>query len=449
MIVSRKQPTVLLPGLLLAASVGFIAVGLGVHPPSPQVLYFDEKGSAPAYNSDYLQCLSIVGYWTNADVNPSAQGTSPGEPDSAEQSIITQAAAVASPLVAGGSYMTPTYASEVTQVIQSGCQQSYGGLTAGTPTSPSVSPTASQSPGVTSTFDFASAVWAQAPDDDVQLMRACGNDSAARCRALILRLGGSEEAADFFEERGLFLVGTYPAGPVDIGFVSGPLGANYVASPLILGSTHEVVAPDDEIADLSPKDRTYRKLLDAYPNLMLLPSEVLVEPPVVLDDGGSEVTYQYPLYEGCHACDWIGAARFTFEFAPDGSFLRASPAETCGGWDAILNLGAPYCPTSIDTSTPIETLASNPKQAVALLLAAWEGGNPLDASRVASSGAIEVLWSLPATSPDIAAGECSESHVWGGREYSCFLALGDSNCCLSALVAKAETGYFVAALVGD
>lgn len=308
------------------------------------------------------------------------------------------------------------------------------------PPSPSVAPSTTPSP-----LDFATAVWPQAADQDVaaRLFKACGNQAAPRCRSLILRSGGSEEAADFFEQNGLFLTGTYPAGSVDIGFVSGPLGANYVASPLVLSDSAGAISPNDELADMSPSDRAYRKLLKAYPDLMLFQSEVRLETPVVLDDGSTELTYQYPLYDGCHACGQPGSARFTLKFSPEGAFEGSQPAETCGVAALYEGLPVPFCPAAtVDLSTPERTLAPTPRQAVIQLIEAWEAGDMEAASEVASAQPVDFLWAQPATT-SLEVGKCITRGL--AEEFGCSLS---GLLYGGAVVAETSDGYYVA-LVGQ
>jgi hypothetical protein len=65
-----------------------------------------------------------------------------------------------------------------------------------------------------------------AADRDVSAALLARCRTFRRCRNAILDLGDSEAAADFYGETALFLIDTYPAGPVAIGFVTGPIGAN-------------------------------------------------------------------------------------------------------------------------------------------------------------------------------------------------------------------------------
>jgi hypothetical protein len=60
---------------------------------------------------------------------------------------------------------------------------------------------------------------AAAADRDVSAALLARCRTFRRCRNAILDLDDSEAAADFYGETDLFLIDTYPAGPVAIGFV--------------------------------------------------------------------------------------------------------------------------------------------------------------------------------------------------------------------------------------
>jgi hypothetical protein len=85
-------------------------------------------------------------------------------------------------------------------------------------------PSASPSLTPATELGFEAALWPHVSDERIQaqLLDGCLDPNAA-CRDLILELGGSEAAADFYERTNTFLVALYPAGPVQVAFVSGPL----------------------------------------------------------------------------------------------------------------------------------------------------------------------------------------------------------------------------------
>ena len=286
-------------------------------------------------------------------------------------------------------------------------------------------------------LDYEAAVWSGAADQHTttRLYRLCPE----RCRKVILRLGRSEAAAEFYDETESVLVGVYPAGPVEVGFVVGPLGTNFGYSPFILGSDPSPLMPDDAVSGIVPHDPSYRDLLGVYPDMMVWGYDAVVEPPVATEDGGVKVTYQYPLHDdGSHAGMWVGAARITFTFGADGSLEKVRPAETCEGW---------YCPGTIDVSSPQETSAATPKEAVSMLVAAWRNDDKVAAAEVASADAIEFMWGLPSRSPDVAAGRCWKSESW--EEYQCGLGdfMDDGTGVWGvpgATVLESSSGFFVA-----
>jgi len=285
-------------------------------------------------------------------------------------------------------------------------------------------------------------VWPAAADDDIQaaLLKPCKTKTSARCREAIVDLGGSEAAADFHRETNLFLIDTYPAGPVAIGFVTGPIGANYAAGPVLVSDPWRIIVPDDEVAGMTPSDELFFQMTSRNPDLQVWPSEPTVEPPNVLESGGSAVTFQYEILDGCHACDWLGSARFTLSFDAAGELLGAKARATCGNYDAIVNFGAPYCPATIDESAPESSPAESPREATEMLVDAWRAGDVEQASAVAMQGVVDFMWSLPDNSPDIDAGRCFRSRPWD--EYSC--GLGYTELVAYALVVEGPEGYFVA-----
>lgn len=302
---------------------------------------------------------------------------------------------------------------------------------------PSPSPSPSPSPEPVSIFD---AAWPAAVDDDVSaaLLKRCR--TVNRCRNTIVDLGGSEAAADFYSETDLFLIDTYPAGPVAIGFVTGPLGANYLAGPVLVADPWRIVVPDDEVAGMTPNDETFFELTSRHPDLQVWASEAKVEPPVVLESGGSAITFQYELLDGCHGCDWLGSARFTLSFDAEGELLGAKARATCGSYEAIVDFGVPYCPATIDESAPEVSPAQTPRAATSMLVDAWRAGDVEQASAVASRRAVDFMWSLPDTAPNIEAGRCFRARPW--NEHSC--DLGYTEFVAFALVVKGSGGYFVA-----
>ena len=303
--------------------------------------------------------------------------------------------------------------------------------------SPTPTPTSSPSPEPASIFE---AVWPAAATEDVktELLKRCKTFS--RCRKAILDLGGSEAAADFYRETDLFLIDTYPAGPVAIGFVTGPLGANYAAGPVLVTDPWRIILPDDQVAGMTPNDGTFFELTSRHPDLQVWPNGATVEPPVLLKSGGSAITFQYELLDGCHGCDWLGSARFTLSFGAEGESLGANARVTCGSYQAIVDFGAPYCPATIDESAPESSPAKTPREATSMLVDAWRAGDVEQASAVASRGAVDFMWSLPDTAPNIEAGRCFRARPW--NEHSC--DLGYTDLVAFALVVEGAEGYLVA-----
>jgi hypothetical protein len=191
---------------------------------------------------------------------------------------------------------------------------------------------------------------------------------------------------------------------------------------------------------MTPNDETYFELTSRHPDLQVWASEPTVEPPVLLESGGSAITFQYELLDGCHACEWLGSARFTLSFDADGESLGAKARTTCGSYQAIVDFGAHYCPATIDDSAPESSPALTPRAATSMLVDAWRAGDVEAASAVAMRGAVDFMWSLPDNSPNIEAGRCFQSRPW--NEHTC--DLGYTELVAFARVVKGLEGYFVA-----
>jgi hypothetical protein len=62
--------------------------------------------------------------------------------------------------------------------------------------------------------------------------------------------------------------------------------------------------PDEEVRGIVLKgDPTFDDLRATHPEIIMLPGDGAVEPPLMSQDGGVEVTYQFQLLDGCHACE--------------------------------------------------------------------------------------------------------------------------------------------------
>jgi hypothetical protein len=306
-------------------------------------------------------------------------------------------------------------------------------------------------PPVTSTPSPSEAdlavVWpeAAAPDITRQVIAACaGNPGSDTCRSTILDLGGSDEAVDLYQQTSRFVTAAYPAGPVDVGLTVTATGGNYSFSPLILGTSSGTIDLTDELPTGNLHDPIWPQLKAAYPRIGWPGTAARIEVPVVEDDGSAGITYDYDFTNGCHGCETLAIARVTFTFAPDGSLQARGPAMLCGGplMPAATEFHAPLCPMVVlDPSTPTESPAATPTQAVEQLVNAWRNGDRSAAAAVASAGPIHFLWhDFKGGNPDINFG----CEPWGATlEQSCSLGVKDGIGVAFAVTDKASTGWFV------
>jgi hypothetical protein len=293
-------------------------------------------------------------------------------------------------------------------------------------------------------------VWPRADDRDVfdELLKACDvpeSDSDA-CEATIRRLGGTQQAADLYRSKALFVTGTYPAGVVTVGFTY-RVGANYSTSPIILDTSPSgPFVPDLEPTKADKTDPTYAELRAAYRGMLLAGYSARAEMPAVQPDGSVRITYQTDFVDGCNACEVLGVGRIPFTFAPDGSLADRGDMSICGPplSHASLDFKAPTCPAAtLDPSTPTEPTAETPKDAVKELIDAWWTHDPEAATEIASKGPIDFVWrEFSQRWPPSPRVNC---WVWTrlAPEYAC--SLGDTKLGITfAVVGKAKDGYFVA-----
>jgi hypothetical protein len=290
-------------------------------------------------------------------------------------------------------------------------------------------------------------VWPEAADPDVtrRVVEVCAGDPLSDiCRSTILDLGGSDEAVDLYQETSRFVTAAYPAGPVYVGLTVTATGGNYSFSPLILGTSSGVIDLTDQLPTGNLHDPIWAHLKAAYPRIGWPVTAARIEVPVIEDDGSAAITYDYDFTNGCHGCETLAIARVTFTFAPDGSLQGRGPARLCG-WPlmpAATEFHAPICPmVALDPSTPTESTAATPTQAVEQLVNAWLKGDRSAAAAVASAQPIQFLWH------DFKGGEL-EMHFdcapWGTTlEQACSLGTKDGVGVAFAVTDEASTGWFV------
>jgi hypothetical protein len=118
-------------------------------------------------------------------------------------------------------------------------------------------------------------------------------------------------------------------GPVDVAQVFYPLRANDNYGLLLVNGDPKIL----DVDDLKKLDRTamdqdtwYQALKKKYPQVDIWPGDRSAGIPwprvQQMPDGGIEFIVPYPLINGCHACEHVGAARFGWEFDASGKFLK-------------------------------------------------------------------------------------------------------------------------------
>lgn len=121
------------------------------------------------------------------------------------------------------------------------------------------------------------------------------------------------------------------SGTVDAAQVLYPLRANDNYALLLVNGDPKIL----DVDDLQKLDRTqmeqnslYQAVKNRYPKTDLWPGDRSGDNPwprvLPLADGGIQFIVSYPLINGCHACQHVGLARFGWEFASTGKFLRTT-----------------------------------------------------------------------------------------------------------------------------
>jgi hypothetical protein len=306
------------------------------------------------------------------------------------------------------------------------------------------SATTSPEPSEVTASDY---VWPRADDRDIfdELFRACDVPDSDTCESTIRELGGTQQAADLYRSKALFVTGAYPTGGVTVGFTY-RVGSNYSTSPIILDTPSGPFVPDLRLTKVDKTDRTYVELRDAYHGMLPAGYSASVEMPVLQPDGSVTLTYQTNFVDSCNACEVLGVGRIPFTFAPDGSLADRGEMSMCGPplSHASVDFKAPICPVAtLGPSTPTDPTAQTPKDAVKELIDAWWTHHPQAATAVASEEPIDFVWrEFSERRPPSRIINC---WAWTplAPEHAC--SLGDTRLGVAfAVVGKGEDGYFVA-----
>lgn len=187
----------------------------------------------------------------------------------------------------------------------------------------------------------ASAVW-QAPQDFITKAhtvcdKAMNPASFTECFINQMSVAGAPADAvsftrELYQQNG-GLVGFMTAlkayGPVDAAQVLYPLRANDNYALLLVNGDPKIIDVDDlqklnhqAMAD----DPMFQLAKKQYPQIDLWPGDRSGSSPWPREQpvagGGTEFIVNYPVINGCHACQRVGNARYGWEFDASGKFLR-------------------------------------------------------------------------------------------------------------------------------
>lgn len=169
------------------------------------------------------------------------------------------------------------------------------------------------------------AVW-NSPSNTWGEMQNClySNSPSSECIPSIMeKYGASPEAISFSANFGgdFFLVNFEEVGNVDLGVVFYPGRANDNVQGVMLNGSPNLVAAQS-ISNIDIKAGPgYQALIQRSSNPLLWFTDnqlYAIEP---RPDGGQRFLFNYPIYNGCHACGRISDALVAFDFDSQGRFL--------------------------------------------------------------------------------------------------------------------------------
>ncbi|MGB6067550.1 MAG: hypothetical protein WBG50_22320 [Desulfomonilaceae bacterium] len=146
---------------------------------------------------------------------------------------------------------------------------------------------------------------------------------------LMPKLGATPRAVAFAKSTGNtgYLAQFSKVGPVDLAYVVYPFRANENEGWLLVNGDPPIIDVD-ALTNLRKgqleRDPTYVLLKKKFPNVMLFPgdrSRTLPPKAIRLPTKGQRFLVKYKLLNGCHACEPVGEAEFSFDFDPSGKFL--------------------------------------------------------------------------------------------------------------------------------
>jgi hypothetical protein len=183
-----------------------------------------------------------------------------------------------------------------------------------------------------------SAIWQATPQFLAAAPETCAKktgDSNGDCLVAEMAKAGASPAAVSFtralnkQSHGDFgvMAGFHSVGPVDFAFISYPLRANTNYGLAMVNGTPSIVNVEDlNLLDKKGMEQSsqFQDLKVQYPKIDLWPGDR--DGKIWPDSqpgptGGKQFTLNYPLRNGCHACEHGGDAIFTWNFDAQGKFL--------------------------------------------------------------------------------------------------------------------------------
>lgn len=173
----------------------------------------------------------------------------------------------------------------------------------------------------------ARAVWAPSESVSESLWGACSIDEKD-CLAKRMKAAGASRQAIAFAgmlDGDGYMESFTEFGRIDLVTAMFPFRANSNWQPLLVNGDPPVFDVNDwahlESVDLK-RSAFYRALAKRNPTIELWPDARFVVAESVR--GGQRFVFDYPLLDGCHACDLLGFARLVYDFDTAGKLTAVA-----------------------------------------------------------------------------------------------------------------------------
>ncbi len=166
-------------------------------------------------------------------------------------------------------------------------------------------------------------VWSPQNDEWENITEICENN--LDCIASRMREEGATlEAINFTRlmEGGVYLSSFQEMGKVDLAEITSPLFNDpNVTSYIFVNGSPAIQRLDISSIDIQ-KDRSYRRLINRFPNIELWPMHQFVKMNKT-SRGGQSFIFSFMLLNGCRGCEIAGSAEISFDFDERGQFVRS------------------------------------------------------------------------------------------------------------------------------